>query len=181
MLPAEDDHAAEVMKVATRRMRGILSLEGAPIIGGPPDTRTRRVMCVLHDPFERLKRLVATYRATELRPSQPGDPADIRAFLMMLNRRLFDSAWTLRLIEQEAGLCDHNVELRFARYVGQSAGAYRRRHRMELAKRLLRDDGLHSVPIFQIALAVGYTRHDTFTRAFRRYTGMTPDQYRKTT
>ncbi|GIV57991.1 MAG: hypothetical protein KatS3mg042_0904 [Rhodothermaceae bacterium] len=134
-----------------------------------------------HDPFERLTYLVAAYRATELRPPQPGDPADVRAYLATLNRHLFDPAWTLRRIEQETGLCDHNIELRFARHVGESAGAYRRRHRMELAKRLLRDEELRTVPVVHIALAVGYTRHDTFTRAFRRYTGTTPDRYRKTT
>ncbi len=91
-------------------------------------------------------------------------PALYRTFLAALNRHLFEPGRKLGQIERETGLRDHNISRRFAEHVGMSPRAYRRRHRMELAKRLLRHEGLQTIPVAQIALTVGYERPDSFAR-----------------
>jgi len=131
------------------------------------------------NPHDLLSALVEAYRRNELHRPKPDYPVDVRALLKALNTHCFEAGRTLRSIERAAGFYDHNVELRFARHVGQTAGAYRHRHRMELARRLLRHEELQTLPIAQIALSVGYERPDSFARAFKRYTGMTPRRYRK--
>ncbi|GIV59451.1 MAG: hypothetical protein KatS3mg043_0540 [Rhodothermaceae bacterium] len=103
------------------------------------------------------------------------------ALLRSLNQHLFEPALTLAEIERAAGLLDHNITYHFTRHVGLSPRAYRHLHRMALAQRLLRHPGLRAVLVTRIALAVGYERLDSFTRAFRQHTGMSPGRYRKAT
>ena len=131
------------------------------------------------NPYELLWALVEAYRRNELHRAKADYPVDVRALLKALNTHCFEPRRTVGAIERRCGLNDHNVSRRFAEHVGMSPRAYRRRRRMELAKRLLRHEGLQTIPIAQIAAAVGYERHDSFTRAFKRYTGCAPKQYRK--
>ncbi len=130
------------------------------------------------NPYNLLEALVEAYRRNELHHPKADYPIDVRALLKALNTHCFEPGQTLGAIERRYGLNDHNVSRRFAGHVGESPRAYRRRRRMELAKRLLRHEGLQTIPIAQIAPAVGYGRHDSFTRAFKRYTGHAPKQYR---
>ena len=48
--------------------------------------------------------------------------------------------------------------------------------RRDLAEGLLRDDG-HSLA--EIAFLTGFSEQSSFTRAFKRWVGMTPARYRK--
>lgn len=50
------------------------------------------------------------------------------------------------------------------------------RIRMDRAKRLLRDPSIH---IQHVADRVGFTDTNYFSKAFRKYTGLTPSEYRK--
>ena len=50
------------------------------------------------------------------------------------------------------------------------------RVRFRVASELLRDDG---VKIIEIAFAAGYSDPAHFTRAFRRWTSLTPVEYRR--
>jgi AraC-like DNA-binding protein len=47
--------------------------------------------------------------------------------------------------------------------------------RFEMARQLLQDTVMD---VRQIALVLGYTHSGTFTRAFRRWSGVTPGQWR---
>jgi AraC-like DNA-binding protein len=131
------------------------------------------------NPYDLLSALVEAYRRNELHRPKADYPLDVRALLKALNTHCFEAGLMLGAIERRCGLNDHNVSRRFAEHVGGSPRTYRRRHRMELAKRLLRHEGLQTIPVAQIALTVGYERPDSFARAFKRYTGCAPKQYRK--
>ncbi len=52
------------------------------------------------------------------------------------------------------------------------------RHRVEEAQKLLRDDPTHK--ILDIAMAVGFNSKSTFNKEFKRVTGRTPKELRKT-
>lgn len=65
----------------------------------------------------------------------------------------------------------------FEEHVGQSPIAYINRRRIERAKQHLRQT---KEPITQIALALGYSSSQHFATAFKRLTGLSPKEYRKT-
>jgi AraC family transcriptional regulator len=63
----------------------------------------------------------------------------------------------------------------FRRFHGCSLGEYYRRRRLEAARARLADPDL---PLARVAFEVGFADQSHFTRTFRRYTGMSPGQYR---
>ncbi|MBN8526255.1 MAG: helix-turn-helix domain-containing protein [Planctomycetes bacterium] len=65
---------------------------------------------------------------------------------------------------------------RFRRIYGESPGRMLQRHRMDMAKSMLRetDEGMA-----EIARRVGYVRQHEFARAFRQHIGCTPSAYRQ--
>jgi AraC family transcriptional regulator len=65
----------------------------------------------------------------------------------------------------------------FQRYFRVPIGAYVRRLRLEWAARQLVRS---SEPLASLALAAGFADQSHFTRAFKRYSGLTPDAYRRT-
>ena len=105
-------------------------------------------------------------------------PVDVKVFLVHLNEHLFDAGLTIGALERRCGLRGHDISTRFAAHMKMSPGTYRLKHRMELAKRLLKHERLKPVLIYQVVLAVGYERHDVFSRVFKRQVGCTPSQYR---
>jgi AraC-like DNA-binding protein len=82
---------------------------------------------------------------------------------------------SLDRLAAEAGLSKYHFVRQFQRSVGMTPGAYLRMLRLCQAARLLRrrDD-----PIVDIAVAVGFADHPSFSRAFARQMGLTPSQYR---
>ncbi len=63
----------------------------------------------------------------------------------------------------------------FRRYFGCSVGEYRRRRRIQLAHDKLADPEL---TLAHVAADVGFADQSHLTRAFKRFTGMTPGEYR---
>ena len=64
----------------------------------------------------------------------------------------------------------------FKKQTGQTINAYILKRRMERAKELILTTDL---PVFQIAEAVGYENPRYFSMLFKKYTGMTPLQFRE--
>ncbi len=63
----------------------------------------------------------------------------------------------------------------FRKHQGESPQSYIKRLRIEKAAYELK---MTDFPILEIALEAGYDSNEAFTRAFRRYLGKTPSQYR---
>lgn len=64
----------------------------------------------------------------------------------------------------------------FRRTFGETPHRYVQRRRIERAMSLLRSTGL---PVTEVALAVGFTSHGTFSRTFREVVGDSPSGYRR--
>ncbi len=120
---------------------------------------------------------IDAYKSALISPN-PSWPVDVKVFLVHLNEHLFDAGLTIGALERRCGLRGHDISTRFAAHMKMSPGTYRLKHRMELAKRLLKHERLKPVLIYQVVLAVGYERHDVFSRVFKRQVGCTPSQYR---
>src|SRR5258707_13770382 len=68
----------------------------------------------------------------------------------------------------------------FARAFTQSFGVPP--HRYHMARRMDRAKGLLQMPalsVTQIGIQIGFRETSSFTRAFRRFTGLTPTEYRR--
>lgn len=65
----------------------------------------------------------------------------------------------------------------FTKLLGQTPNAYLTRYRLEKSQELLRSGDL---PVTHIASAVGFSGSSYFAETFRKYFGMSPSDYRKT-
>jgi AraC-like DNA-binding protein len=87
-----------------------------------------------------------------------------------------DDAIALDRLAEVAELSKFHFLRQFNQVVGMTPGAYLRTLRMCQAARLLRSS---ETPILDVAVAVGFADHPSFSRAFARYMGMTPSEYRR--
>jgi AraC-like DNA-binding protein len=126
--------------------------------------------------------LVQILRATvTARPSECptglralGDPP-IHDALNLLHTRIA-TPWTVARLATSVGLSRSAFAARFAELVGEPPLQYLSRWRMARAAELLRDstDG-----IAQIAGRVGYDSVPSFTKAFKRWQGLSPGAFRR--
>jgi AraC family transcriptional regulator len=87
----------------------------------------------------------------------------------------FPEPLALRAIAREAGVHPVYFASTFRRFYGCSVGDYLRRVRFKHLCRMLKQP---EIPLAEIALATGFADQSHFTRALKRFTGMTPAQYR---
>lgn len=78
-------------------------------------------------------------------------------------------------LAQIAGLSTNRFINRFRAYTGYSPMDYVNREKIHVAKRLLSDP---SVSVTDIALSLDYSSTQYFATTFKKYTGMTPSQFR---
>jgi len=93
--------------------------------------------------------------------------------LRQLHARV-DHAWTVDQLAQVAALSRSAFFDRFTRAVGATPMAYLLSWRMELAKELLRREGL---AVAEVAERVGYGSTSTFSVAFSRHVGQSPSRF----
>lgn len=101
------------------------------------------------------------------------DPAVGRALALMHAR--LDEAWTADALAQEANLSRSAFADRFTALLGLPPMRYLTNWRMQVAMQKLRETRRM---IAQIAFEVGYESEASFTRAFRRETGLPPATWR---
>ncbi len=82
----------------------------------------------------------------------------------------------LSQIAEEVGSSRATVARLFEHELGHTAGAEIMRQRIDMAKRLLKND---SLSISEIAYRTGFCNPAYFTNTFRRATGLTPKSWRK--
>lgn len=85
-------------------------------------------------------------------------------------------SWTVDKLAKRARLSRSAFSARFAKVVGETAQAYLMRLRMQRAAKLLRNEHLS---LGKIASAVGYDSEAAFNKAFKRWRGKTPGQFRR--
>lgn len=83
-------------------------------------------------------------------------------------------AWTVGELARTAAMSRTTFAARFRRVVGRTPHAYLTAVRMEQAKQLIQSGVL---TISDIAASTGYASEDGFSRAFSRYSGITPGRW----
>lgn len=99
----------------------------------------------------------------------------IGAALRLIHARPAED-WTLERLAQEIGLSRSVFASRFAAYVEVSPMHYVARWRLQLASRLLEQPGLS---VAEAGCRVGYASEAAFNRAFKKYIGVPPGEWRK--
>jgi AraC-like DNA-binding protein len=102
------------------------------------------------------------------------DPIVGRALALLHNRPA--DPWSLGRLARESGVSRSSLAERFSVLVGQPPMRYLTRWRMQLASRLLCDDG---AKVSAVALDVGYQSEAAFSRAFKAVVGDSPATWRR--
>lgn len=102
------------------------------------------------------------------------DPLVGRA-LLQLHRRPA-AAWTLETLASEVGASRSRLAESFTRFVGQPPMQYLTQWRLQLAARMLADS---AVKVAAVARDFGYQSEASFSRAFKRFVGVSPAQWRR--
>jgi AraC-like DNA-binding protein len=84
--------------------------------------------------------------------------------------------WTLDMLAAEAGTSRSVLAERFGHLIGQPPMQYLRQLRMQMASRLLAEDG---AKVAAVATAVGFDSEAAFSRAFKKCVGLPPDEWRR--
>ena len=88
----------------------------------------------------------------------------------------FDSGVSIEILAERAGMGPRNFIRRFKAATGRLPGVYSQMLRISAAKEML-DDGAMSIQ--DVCAKVGYEDLAFFRNLFKRYTGMTPAEYRR--
>lgn len=89
----------------------------------------------------------------------------------------FSESLSLGAIAKEVEIHPVHLSREFRRFFHYSIGEYVRKLRIQFACNQIASSDR---PFFEIAAAAGFADHGHFTRNFKRLTGLTPLQYRKT-
>jgi AraC-like DNA-binding protein len=102
------------------------------------------------------------------------DPLVARALTLLHNAPA--QSWTLDALAVQAATSRSVLAERFVHFIGQPPMQYLRRLRMQLASRLLAEDG---AKVAAVAAAVGFESEAAFSRAFKKSVGLSPDEWRR--
>lgn len=84
--------------------------------------------------------------------------------------------WTVETLAQEAGMSRTSFAVQFQKTMRMTPMEYATRWRMELAKKVLQEP---DTSLTEAAESAGYSSDSSFTRVFKKETGMTPAEFRK--
>jgi AraC-like DNA-binding protein len=99
-------------------------------------------------------------------------------FLLLLNDivRRVDRGVSLTAVARRAGMSAFRLHREFRRNAGETLKQFTLRLQLERAAAHLVTD---NEEVLMIALTSGFASHEVFTRAFRRYYGVSPTEYRR--
>lgn len=101
-------------------------------------------------------------------------PAIARAVQIIHSRPTL--GWTVESLAKEVGMSRSSFASAFGEAIGEGPVAYLSRVRMQIAAKMLRTE---RVSMMQIAHHVGYSSDISLNRAFRRFFGTSPSEFRK--
>ncbi len=100
----------------------------------------------------------------------------LRPLLSHIRQNLFSSGLNVQALKRACGVRDNSVSTAFGRAIGMPPRPYIEARRLETAERLLMDTAL---PVHQIGELVGFSSEAVFYRAFRRWRGEAPREFRQ--
>lgn len=125
---------------------------------------------------EDLCRRLAEETRERIRADRGRASVRVAQLLAVIEERLLDPELDVQEMLRAAGQRDPNVSTRFSAEVGLPPKAYLLEERMKLGGRML---VASNFKVWEIGFEVGYATAGSFTRAFKKWSGMTPSAFRK--
>ena len=125
-----------------------------------------------------LSRLLYHLAASSAAGKREPAPAEPDNLISKVNAWIFDrgpGAGTIEALSNAIGICPSTLRKRFKSTSGVTLGRYLREQQLLHATSLLSDSQL---PIGEIAIRCGYESSASFSRAFRKQSGVNPRRYR---
>jgi len=129
-----------------------------------------------HDPSRDLLVAAAAETLARIRRDRESVPSRVRPLLAYVEQHLFEKSLDVNQLKRACGVRDNTIPIRFTATLGRTPHRYIEDHRLETARRLLRDTDLK---IWQVADLVGYSSIQVFSRAYVRWSGESPSTYRE--
>ncbi|MDD4940101.1 MAG: response regulator [Candidatus Omnitrophica bacterium] len=123
-----------------------------------------------------LRKLLAPNQAYEKEKEKREKPDKITVAERLV-RKNYNRPLSLKEISQELFLSYKYLSRAFKKRSGKSFKEFRLNLKLDSAKQLLRDPGQS---VNEVAYRVGYHSPDSFMKIFKKRTGMTPTEYRRT-
>jgi AraC-like DNA-binding protein len=102
------------------------------------------------------------------------------AHLMEHDKVYTDSSLDLPNLARRMSISTHELSYLLNKGFGQSFFQYMNTHRVEEARRLLRDPAYRHLNMLGIAFQSGFSSKTTFNTTFKKITGQSPSQFQKT-
>lgn len=157
----------------------VLILPASPLMrelmarGSSPWKAPRNIVTSLFDLLQHLCLEGAKLKPPPYLP-RPRSPGLVKAVDWLLTH--LDSA-TPSILARESGMSERTLRRHARKELGLTVERYIQQARLTKAIQLLMEPHL-SHTIIEIALSVGYQNHSAFAAAFRRFSGLTPSQFR---
>ena len=110
------------------------------------------------------------------RPHRGGLPAWQQKRVIEFIEEPLAEAISLAALAELVGLSLYHFARAFTQSLGVPPHHYRMARRIDRARSLLQEPALS---VTQIGIQIGFQETSSFTRAFRRFTGLTPTEYRR--
>lgn len=115
--------------------------------------------------------------STEPDPSIMGnDESLLERITRVIESRVTDPAFNVEALGAEVGISRAHLHRKMKSLIGMTTSDYIRNVRLRRACEILKR---HDVDIAQVAYNVGFTSQPHFSTAFRKFTGLTPTEYRQ--
>ncbi len=100
-------------------------------------------------------------------------------FLLDVEKIFRDENLSLLSLAEKLNITPHQLSWIINEKMNQSFSTLVNRHRIEYVKKRLATGMKNETTILQMALDSGFSTKTAFNRAFKKFTGLTPSQYRK--
>jgi AraC-like DNA-binding protein len=119
------------------------------------------------------------YRKSGLDPARAAEIEQTLLATMQEQQPQEDPDLTLQQLADRLGVSPHNLSEVINARLGASFHDFVNGYRVEEAKRRLLDPKLAHQTVLAVALESGFRSKSTFNKIFKRFTGVTPSQYRR--
>lgn len=116
------------------------------------------------------------YAKTRIEPALAAEYRDRLVAHMEKERPFKDPLLTLPQLAKQIGIAPHHLSQVINGLLGMNFYTFVNRHRIEYAKKLLAEGAEN---ILAVAYECGFNAKSAFNTHFRKYTGMTPSEFRK--
>lgn len=100
----------------------------------------------------------------------------IKKAICIVHKNLLEENFSVEILATEIGMSRTHLHRKLKSITDQSASEFIRNIRLEKAKELMKNSELK---INEIGYAVGFNSHTYFTKSFKKYVGLSPQEYLK--